>query len=210
VADTSKLLNLINYAKKRDTSYSGSSFPSGYHQLTVAGQVLIGQRNPLARLAKVPYDFRGRSVLDVGCNEGGMVLALADEVRWAVGVDSDSRLLNVATRLSALRRLAHVNFYCLDLELDPLSLLGDLVPEFRVDITFFMAMCDWVPSWRNVIQYISHMSDALLFETNGSGGFQLEQIAYDGTMYPVVQLLSETSEDDPQWPRKMLLATNGS
>jgi hypothetical protein len=49
-------------------------------------------RGQLERLSKVPFDFSRKSVLDIGSNQGGMLINLGDKLKWGVGIDGDSRL----------------------------------------------------------------------------------------------------------------------
>src|SRR5205807_2432467 len=79
-----QILNLINYAKTSGTVYDGRKFPAGYLSLDINGLRLRGQRNPKDRLGLVPFDFSDKTVLDIGCNQGGMLFSLAGRIRRGV------------------------------------------------------------------------------------------------------------------------------
>ena len=66
-----KIINLLNYTKRSSVSYSAGAFDVGYHSFNIEGVELKGQRNPVERFANIPYDFKDKTVLDIGCNQGG-------------------------------------------------------------------------------------------------------------------------------------------
>ena len=175
--------NLLSYTKFRTPAYSGQKFPAGYHTIQLCGQTIAGQRNPEKRLAMVPFDFAGKSVLDIGSNQGGMLHAMNGCLAWGVGVDYDPRLVNAATKVARIRNDRTLSFYNFDLENDPLHLIEDLIPEKRADVVFFLAMCNWVRNWPDVMQYLSTVSDHMLFEANGPKELQQEQEALLRSLY---------------------------
>lgn len=206
--DLKQVINLLNYTKASNSSYSATRFPAGYHSLELYGHRLQGQRDPTARLDQVPIDFTGRSVLDLGSNQGGMLLQLADKLKWGVGVDFDARMVNAANRIRSIRLANHLNFFVFDLEKENLQIIRDLLPERRVDVCFLLSVCMWLSNWRAVIDFAASVSDGILFESNGSDQQQDEQIAYLGKVCRTTELLAEASDDDPsQKRRKLLLGT---
>lgn len=60
------LKNLLSYTKSGGKTYSATKYPAGYHTIEVLGERLAGQRDPKMRLDSVPFDFSGRTVLDIG------------------------------------------------------------------------------------------------------------------------------------------------
>lgn len=188
--------NLLNYTKTSETTYSAQAFPAGYHTIEINGQRLQGQRNPAERLKTVPVDFEGKTVLDIGCNQGGMLFELP-KLKWAVGVDYDARMINVANRIKSLRKIDNVSFYVLNLEKEPLNLIEDFIPEPKVDIVFLLSVCNWISNWREVISYAAKISNAMLFETTGPAKQQELQVAYLRKVYGDVELIADRSDDDP-------------
>lgn len=195
--------NLLNYTKTCDTTYSAKAFPAGYHTIEIGGRQLNGQRNPAERLKAVPVDFAGKTVLDIGCNQGGMLFEVP-QVKWAVGVDYDPRMINAANRIKSLRQIDHMSFYVLDLEKEPLSLLEDLIPEPKVDIVFLLSVCNWIGNWRDVISYGARISNAMLFETTGPAKRQELQIDWLRKVYGDVRLIADRSDDDPGHKQRKL------
>ena len=199
-----QLLNLLSYTKTSGSIYSANQYSAGYHTIEINGRELQGQRNPAKRLAHVPIDFRGKTVLDIGCNQGGMLFALADELRWGIGVDYDSRMINAANRIKSLRDTGGLNFYTLDLEREPLELVEDFIPEPKVDVVFLLSVCMWLKNWQEIIVFARRIGDTMIFESNGSDEQQSAQQAYLETLYRNVSLLNNSSDDDPKQKRRKL------
>jgi SAM-dependent methyltransferase len=192
-----QIQNLLNFTKTSNSIYAAHQFPAAYHTIDINGRKVVGQRDPARRLALVPFDFRGKTVLDLGCNQGGMVLQLTGELKWAVGIDYDPRMINAANRVKSAIKSVNTSFYVLDLQRGPLSLIDDFLPEERVDFCFLLSVCAWLKNWREVIDFAQSRSESMLFETNGFPAQQQKQIDYLRRRYRSVNLLAETSEDDP-------------
>jgi SAM-dependent methyltransferase len=208
--DTRQILNLLNYTKTSGKSYSGDAFPAGYHSLEINGLQLTGQRHPKERLNRVPFDFTGKAVLDLGCNQGGMLFALAGKIAHGVGIDYDSRVINAANRISSYMGAHNLDFYTLDFDRDDLNLVKDFLPRGRADIVFLLAVCMWLKNWRCVIALATEVADTLLFESNGREEEQQEQVAYLRNRFKSVELLSDRSCDDRSQPaRRLYLCRKG-
>jgi SAM-dependent methyltransferase len=207
--------NLLNYTKTSGSYYSGLQFPAGYHSIEIDGHRLQGKRDPAKRLERIPIDFSGKTLLDIGCNQGGMLFQLDRTIKSGVGIDYDPRMINVANRISALRGADNLQFYVFDLEQEPLALLEDLIPVPKVDVVFLLAVCMWLKNWQSVISCAARISDMMIFESNGTESQQTAQIAYLKELYRDVTLLAEHSDDDPKqkkrklfWCRKAVAGSN--
>jgi SAM-dependent methyltransferase len=204
-----KLINLLNYTKKSASTYSGELYDVGYHTFNLGNKTLRGQRNPEERLKNVPYDFTNKSVLDIGSNQGGMLNACANDIKFGIGVDYDARMINVANRIKEHKENRNLQFYVFDLENENLLYLQDFLPTDKVDICFLLSVCMWLKNWKELITFVQEISETLLFESNGSDIQQKEQIAYLKSIYREVLLINEISDDDPlQKKRKLLLCKN--
>ena len=64
-----------------------------------------------------------------------------------------------------------------------------------MDIAFLLAICVYLPNWKQVINIANTISDNLLYEANGRPKQQEEQIAYLRSCYSVVEPLSDKSDD---------------
>ena len=202
--ETRRVINVLAYTKSSGSPYSAQGFESGYHSIEISGRVFKGQREPRARLNVTPYDFAGKSVMDLGCNQGGMLFALSGTIRRGIGVDYDGRMVNAANRIRATRGDHQLDFYVFDLEREPLALLDSLRQEQRVDIVFLLSVCMWISNWREVIDYARSVAPAMLFESNGSDEQQSEQERHLRERYAKVQLLQDSSPDDIHQTRRRL------
>lgn len=208
---TRQILNVLNYTKTSGAWYSAVRYPAGYHSIEINGQRIKGQRDPALRLGSVPFDFRGKSVLDVGCNQGGMLLQLADRLEWGVGIDYDSRMVNAANRMRAARKTNNLHFYVFDLEREPLDLIKDFIPSPKVDVVFLLAVCGWIENWRAVIDFSASLADKMLFETTGTEQQQISQEQHLQQIYRQVECLTASSEDDAiQKKRRLLFCSNAA
>ncbi|NQX90246.1 MAG: methyltransferase [Halioglobus sp.] len=199
-----QVLNVLNYTKHSGQTYSADQFPAGYHTLRLFSQEIRGQRDPKARLAVTPINFVDISVLDVGCNQGGMLFEVADSIRWGVGLDYDSNMVNAATKINFQRSENNLSFYKFDLEKDPLDLIQDFLPEGRVDMVFLLSVCMWIRNWQEVIACLAYISDSMLFESNGSNAQQDEQAVFLKQIYGKVELIAGDSPDDPSQKNRRL------
>jgi SAM-dependent methyltransferase len=196
--------NLLNYTKTSGSYYSAIQFPAGYHSIDINGHRLQGKRDPAKRLERIPIDFNGKTVLDIGCNQGGMLFQLDHAIKSGVGVDYDNRMINAANRIKALRGSDNLQFYVFDLEKEPLALLEDLIPVPRVDVVFLLAVCMWLKNWQSVIACAAKISNMMIFESNGTEDQQTAQVAFLKQLYRDVTLLAEHSDDDPRQKKRKL------
>jgi len=206
-----KIINLLNYSKRSDVSYGGKKYEVGYHSFKMGDHCLKGQRDPSIRFKKVKYDFDNKTVLDIGCNQGGMLFKISDRIKCGVGVDYDSRMINVANKIKSYTQSFNLFFYTFDLENENLEIINDLLGDDTVDICFLLSVCKWLKNWKEVIDYVYRISGNLLFESNGSVSQQEDQIKYLHMKYPSVELLSHLSDDDiGQKKRKLYLCSKAS
>lgn len=199
-----QIQNILNYTKTSGSSYSARKFPAGYHSLEINGQFLRGQRDPKQRFQLVPIDFQNKTVLDVGCNQGGMLFQLDNRIKWGVGIDYDYRMINAANKIKSVRQSNTLNFYMFNLEEEPLNLIEDFIPSEKVDVVLLLSVCMWLDNWREVVAYCLKISHSMVFETNGTDDQQDTQEQLLRTLYEDVTLLAETSEDDPSQKRRKL------
>lgn len=199
--------NLLSYSTLSGKLYAGDKFPGGYQTISILGTSLLGQRDPVKRLSYVPLDFTGKRILDIGCNQGGMLLSINEQAKWCVGLDYDQRLINAANKVRSVRGSANVDFFAFDVEKEPIDLICDFLPESKVDIVFLLAMCMWIKNWKELITFCSSISPLMLFESNGSDIQQSEQVEFLGKVFDEVSILNHESNDDQlHSDRKLYLA----
>ena len=190
--DIQQIVNLLSITKLGP--YAGAKYPAGYSSLRLHGKTVIGLRDPASRVDLIPVTLENKTILDIGCNQGGILMYSAKKgIKWGVGIDFHHRLINVANKAADCERMDTVRYYTFNLEEDPLPLIEDLLPESHVDIVYLLAVCKWIKNWREVIDYAASISDALLFETNGLN--QDEQIEYACQHYSSCAELPFREED---------------
>ena len=204
--DSKRLLNLLAYTKTNSSAYNAELYNSGYHTIEIDGKTFQGQRDPNQRLRDVPFSFDGVTVLDLGSNQGGMLLAVATQIKSAVGIDFDHKMVNVSNRICRQKNIQNINFYVFDLEKEDLQILRNFLTTERVDIVFLLSVCMWITNWQQVIDLSISLSDNLLFESNGSESQQAEQITYLQSRYSqLIKIRDSSSDDADQRKRKLFL-----
>jgi SAM-dependent methyltransferase len=191
-----QLRNVLNYTKTSGASYSASMHPAGYHTLRLPDWELRGQRDPRVRLDLSGIDFSGKSVLDLGCNQGGMLLPLAPSIAWGVGLDYDHRMVNAANRICRETPHRNLDFYVFDLDREPLDMIENFLPDGKADVCFLLSVCMWLDRWEDVVRHAANLSSVLLFESNGTAEQQRAQETLLRSLYRDVRQLSEASNDD--------------
>ena len=167
----------------------------GYSSMTFAnasgGQIFIpGARSPLERLDlfRRNVSFDGARVLDLGCNNGGMLLPLADEIIEGVGVDFDGRLIAAANSIAeaTCTNLHFAQFNLMKQPLDELLALRRTCPGATsgtagarhahrpcsaslYDVITMYSLTRWLPDWKRVMTWAISHSRVFVTEINFSG-----------------------------------------
>lgn len=199
-----KIKKLLQYTHNSGKIYNGRHHTYGYHTLNIDGEILEGQRKPELRLTNVPYDFKGKNILDIGSNQGGMLFEISSKINYGLGLDFDPRLVNVANRISKHKNL-NIDFYNLDLEKENFDIIHDFSRVDNFNVIFLLAVCMWIKPWKELISWVSNNCEYCLFETNGKDHQQQEQINFLNQKFKSVQILSEQSLDDPTQKKRKLL-----
>jgi len=199
ILNTARIGQLLKAAKARP--FAAGEY--GYQTVRVGSTVFKGQRDCAARAKLLLPFLHDLNIVDLGCNVGGMLHALANTVRSGVGVDSNAKAVNAATAIAEANGNDHLSFYTFDLDRDPLDMLSWLVgPGHSVDAYLVLAIAKWVSRWREIVEWCACSAPKIVFETNGRD--QAGQIRFVERMYSV-EVLSERSDDDPgQRNRKLL------
>lgn len=208
--EVSQVSNLLNYTKTSESPYAAKQFPAGYHSVTVKGQKLSGRRDPANRVKTISdvYEFNGKSVLDIGSNQGGVLFELADTIHHGTGIDYDHRMINVANKIKSVNHYHNLDFYVFDLDKEDFNLIKDLMHTPRVDVVLLFAVCVWIKTWKQLIHFTSTITDTVIFESNGSEYQQELQVRELGKYFKEIKILSAISKDDLRLQtRKLYLCT---
>jgi len=136
-----------------------------YQSIVVNGEVVKRGSRSDKRLSMIPWDkwFSGRTVLDIGCNNGMFSLRAAESgAKRVLGVDWNSGVL-LARRLAKSAGLNNVSFIRIDLNRpDFYNRIND---DF--DIIFFCAMLRHIKDKPKMLEWIDiHCRERFIFETN--------------------------------------------
>ena len=156
------VLRLVQYTPQIGDRGSADKIPVGYQATTIGGICVPGLREPEDRLNRIPIDFTGKTVLDIGCNLGGFLFPIADRIRWGVGLDYDSRLINACHKLRALRPASTLNFFVYDLEREPAALIPQFLPEPRVDVVLLLRILS--DRLSPLLHYLATVAETIVFE----------------------------------------------
>ena len=180
------------------THYNGWSnrTKNGYHSYDIDGVHVAGQRNPKKRVDNFRrhYNFRGKTVLDVGCNVGGMIHHLS-EIKLGIGVDYDSSCISAANQISSILQRTNTHFYTHDCDRDRYDdLFENLVTEVP-DAIFLLSVGSWIESWMELYERCIRLGSDIFLETNNDheGREQLELFRKCGCE---LSLINENSVDD--------------
>jgi len=184
--------------------YSAKSYDSAYHSIQLDNVEYSGQRKPEKRLENVSFDFTDSIVLDIGCNQGGMLFQIRDKIKYGVGIDYDGHMINAANKICAYEKSTNLSFYTFDIEKEDLDVIINFLPVKNIDIVFLLSICMWIRNWKEVIDMSSKLSSILLFESNGSQEQQNQQENYLKNIFLKVDLLQDHSPDDPKQKNRKL------
>jgi hypothetical protein len=172
----------------------------GYHSFNIYNFNVVGQRNPKHRLDIIRQyvDFTDKTVVDLGCNSGGMLLHLP-EIKQGCGIDYDENCISFANEfVDILGYNNTVSFVKGD--------LNNVHIKTHYDICFLLSIGSWVKNWKQLYTQCMNTSNTIILETNNDkeGIPQLElfkQHNYD------VKMISAYSTDDStnNYGRKMYL-----
>jgi len=130
------------------------------------GHELSGGARTNKRLSMIKWDvFKGKRVLDIGCNSGMLSFAAKNAgASYVLGIDAKP-VIKVAQE-AAVRRGIDIDFKAMDMESDEFK---QLAKDGGFEITFFCAMYNHVKPENRIkmVQFIDSITaEVLIFETN--------------------------------------------
>jgi len=193
-----KINNLLQYTTTSSKSYNGKLYEGGYHSLIIHGVETKGQRKPGKRLEDIPFDFTNKTVLDIGSNQGGMLFEIQNKIKEGVGIDFDHRLVNASNRIRGSHKYTNLNFFVFNLEKEDFNLINSFA-ENKFDIIFLLAVCMWIDTWEELIEWTRKNCEICVFESNGKPKQQDKQLAKLQQVYNSVELINGNSADDDHY-----------
>ena len=164
--------------------------------MVIGKKIIKGRRNPYNRLNKIPYDILlNKSILDLGCNNGGMLYPIADKISLGIGYDGDETSIEEARVLTKEQGFENLEFHVMDFEKDEL-----IFPQ--TDIVFMFSISNWVKTWKKIIEILK--PNILFFEAHGSRMEKQERFLEE--KFETIELL--LAEKEGKAFRKLFLCKN--
>lgn len=175
-----------------------SIFTSTYTKIYYKGELIAdGLRDPLERINAMPIDFTNKTVLDLGCNCGGTLFAIADKIKQGWGNDINPDAISFAKTLSREHNVNNLSFKVVDLNKWQSANLP------KTDILFALAIAKWIPTWKEIIKYLD--PKICIFEAHGKKNMMPDQLQWLNKHFKIVDLLLEGYEDTK---RKLYICKN--
>jgi len=181
-----KAAEILKLAGSKSGVWTTQKWPS-YYSLSLPGLSLKGLRHPLNRhdlfwgddswpdddVHRVSLD--GKSFLDFGANMGGMLLSVADKLRWGVGMDLDPSLVNLGNTIANAYGMP-ITMHQLDIEKTDFAVSDAVIlkkfPEKCssgsncVDVASMFAVNRWISNWKDAIRFLRKVSKHFIMEIN--------------------------------------------
>jgi len=170
----------------------------GYHSFNISNINIAGQRRPLLRLniIKKFVDFNNKTVIDFGCNTGGMLLHLP-EIQEGYGLDYSDKCITAANYIKNILGYNNKLHFILQ-DLNKFSMLNFIKTynlSNKIDIIFLLSLGSWIKNWETLYINAFKNSKIIILETNNDseGIPQLELFKQLGGQ---ISLICENSYDD--------------
>ena len=186
----------------QEVKYNGwrntAAVPAGYHSFSFGNINLQGQRDAVARLNgfRAHCNFRGKRVVDFGCNTGGMLLHLY-EISEGCGLDYDQDCIDAARYVNQLQHVSprKLTFSACDLISDEIEAIQAQI-SFKPDIFFLLSLGSWIKNWERLYAACcDYAPDQLFLEINNvtEGVAQLE--FFKSRSFDVKEIMPESVDD---------------
>jgi 2-polyprenyl-3-methyl-5-hydroxy-6-metoxy-1,4-benzoquinol methylase len=162
--NASELREIWRAARRSDASAPG--VPLAYYELTHRGLVFPGERpwNPRWETLRGVLDWKGKSVIEIGCNMGLLSTYLVSQAGASatVGLDHDPEIVVTARRLSRWMEASAARFEQLDLNRHE-DLLR--LQNMNADVVTVLNVLNWVAQPEEVVRHLPS-AEVLLLEAH--------------------------------------------
>ena len=208
----------INTIKKMLTNTtSGSHYNGwnnrttyGYHSFNISNIKLLGQRQPWIRLNKIKkhYDFTDKTIIDFGCNTGGMVFHLP-ELKRAIGLDFNKDCIDACNYISSVIN-CNTKYLFKQQDLNIFNLKHFLKDNNidNVDVIFLLSLGSWINNWKALYTQCLEICDNIILETNNDKE-GIPQLKLFENLNCLIKVIDNSSHDDTtnNFSRKTYLIT---
>jgi SAM-dependent methyltransferase len=162
----------------------------GYHSFNIGNINIRGQRTPKSRIEafRKSYNFENKKVIDLGCNNGGMLFHLT-EIKKGVGLDFDKRCIDCANKIKTIFQFTY------DLEFLQKDLNKPIELKDNFDVALLLSLGSWIKNWRELYSNISKIAKTIFLETNNDKE-GVDQINYMSNLGYKIKLVCGDSKDD--------------
>ncbi len=162
-----------------------------------AGYYQTGKRDTTKRLDLVSQkvNFKGKNVLNLGCNAGDFLLKLAPEIEFGVGVDFDPSRINEANFNARKAGFNNIIYYVDDLRAGNEMEFINAFPTQKVDIVMMYAVCDrWLSEsvCKRIVNNSAKIANTLVIEVNRTKKFhRMPLVPYLSTVFESVEEITD-------------------
>jgi len=180
--------------KRNTKGWNNNRTKFGYHSIQVGNINILGQRNPLKRLDHLRnfVDFKDKTVIDLGCNVGGMLLHLND-IKKGYGFDYDRKVIKAANLISRIIKSPTI-FKVANLNKFSFSIIKEEV-DFDKTIIFLFSLGSWLYNWKELYEKVHETGALIILEVNNpEEGF--EQLNFFKSLGRIPKKIADYSDDD--------------
>jgi hypothetical protein len=159
-----------------------------YHTIRYKNKTYKGTRDCLDRIKKIDFNFMNGSIMDIGCNLGGMLWPYRYYCPWMVGVEDKDYFVDFCNHISKYYEVDWKTKFIqcdIDKHIDNLNYLG------RFDVIFMFAVTQWLKNWKQAIKWCCNHSRLFFIEYNGQPPQVKEYIKYTRTLRNGLDYLGE-------------------
>jgi len=168
--------------------FEGSSITNGkiYHDLPFEklGKIRSHRGNTRGRINQILdiVDVKGKTVLDIGCNVGGISLGMAEAgASYVMGVDYDKESIDIAVEATKELEFTNANFDCENIDINSLKDIKNY------DIIIWLSQWQWM-----VKQYGLDIAKDMLFEVSR----KCEVLVFDSASDDGMARIKGSTQDD--------------
>lgn len=183
------------WRRAADSSASSPGRAIAYYELEVDGLRLPGERDWAARWRSLAHvtDYRGRRVLELGCNMALLSIFLLKDAGAAatLAVDCDPTILEAAA-LAAAAFGVEPRFARIDLDRDPDW--ETTLEAFRPDLVFALSVLNWVADKERLLAFLGRF-DEVIFEGHDSTSTERRRLRAAG--FEAIELVATSERGRP-------------